>query len=387
MRVLARIGSAVLALLLAPAGAQAQEAEVDPARLCLDPLSRVERQFGIDAGLLEAIARTESGRRDPDSGTWAPWPWTINAEGTPHYFQTKDEAIKAVQGLLLQGMTGIDIGCMQISLHWHNEKFTTLEDIFDPVNNITYAAEHLRGLYERHGTWVAAAGYYHSATPELRTAYLRKVLGYWRRGDLADATMVTGGDGTGPLARAARALEDGRLSDALVLYDEALDLSADDRVAHHGRAVVLDRLGRPDEALEAWRGLLALSPGHAAAQARLAEWVRALPPDAAVAAAQELWRLAPRQPAILSLLGDMHARAGNDEEALAMHLAAHQAAPGSPLPLLNAAVMLDRGGRVVEALAYYTRFLDLYRADPVPLTLPLDHIRARMHWLRRQANG
>ena len=369
-----------------PAAAQ-QGVGVDPSRLCLDPMTRLEREHDIAPGLLEAIARTESGRRNPKTGDWAPWPWTINAEGTPFYFQSKDEAVKAVQGLMLQGVTSIDIGCMQISLHWHNEKFTTLDDIFDPITNITYAAEHLRGLYEQHGTWHGAAGYYHSATRELRTAYLRRVLGYWRRGDLADAALVTGGDGSGPLARATAAYEAGDFKDALVLYDEVLEMTPDDRIAHQGRATVLDALGYDMDALQAWHDLLAMSPGNGVAQTRLITWVRTLPPADALTAAQDLWRVAPKEPAILSLLGETYARLGRTDQALDMHLAAQRSAPTSPLPALNAAVMLDREGRKREALSYYTRFLDLYRADPVPLTLPLETIRARVNWLRRHAGG
>ena len=39
--------------------------------------------------LLFAIARVESGRRDPATGGTHPWPWTINAEGRGSFFLTK----------------------------------------------------------------------------------------------------------------------------------------------------------------------------------------------------------------------------------------------------------------------------------------------------------
>jgi Flp pilus assembly protein TadD len=379
------IGGIVLASAAAPA--VARPAADDPARLCLDPMSRLERDYGVEPGLLTAIARVESGRPDAETGVWAPWPWTINAEGQPRYFDSEEAAIAAARDLLLQGVTNLDVGCMQVSLHWHNAEFATLEDIFDPLTNIAYAAQYLVTLHARHGDWVAAAGAYHSADPERRSAYLRKVLGYWARGDLAGAAVVSVDGGDSPPARAAAAVAGGDYAGALRLYDTLLETNPDDRTARQGRAMALDRLGRTEEAVAAWKDLLALAPDHAMAVDRLIGHAHALPPAEALAEAQALWRLSPRQPAILSLLGETHAALGETADALAMHLAAHRLAPARALPVLNLAVTLDHEGRRAEAVRYYARFLDLYRDDPIPLTMPLSAIRDRMTFLRRKAAG
>ena len=44
-----------------------------------------------------AISRVESGRRDPVTGDWHPWPWTVDAEGQGAFYDTKAQAIAAVQ--------------------------------------------------------------------------------------------------------------------------------------------------------------------------------------------------------------------------------------------------------------------------------------------------
>ena len=35
----------------------------------------------------------------------------------------------------------MDVGCMQISFKWHSDNFASLEQAFDPVININYAAD------------------------------------------------------------------------------------------------------------------------------------------------------------------------------------------------------------------------------------------------------
>ena len=75
--------------------------------------------MAVPPQLLAAIGRVESGRRDPVTGVWGAWPWTINAEGSGSYFDTKAEAIQAVQALQARGVRSIDVGCMQVNLMHH----------------------------------------------------------------------------------------------------------------------------------------------------------------------------------------------------------------------------------------------------------------------------
>ena len=65
--------------------------------LCRQGIGSAERGSGIPPHLLAAISRVESGRRDEATGVRQPWPWTINAEGEPHLFDTKEQAVAMVQ--------------------------------------------------------------------------------------------------------------------------------------------------------------------------------------------------------------------------------------------------------------------------------------------------
>ena len=176
------VGRLALLLLCSTAPAQA-EPYAPPAiargQLCRMAIQAAERGSGIPAHLLAAIGRVESGRRDPISGAWHPWPWTVNAEGEGSFYDTKAQAVAAVRAMQARGMRSIDVGCMQVSLMHHPDAFPTLELAFEPRVNAAYAARFLRDLHAQTGDWPRAAALYHSATPELGAEYQRKVLAVW----------------------------------------------------------------------------------------------------------------------------------------------------------------------------------------------------------------
>lgn len=354
---------------------------LEVARLCTDPAGRLEREYGLAPGILTAIGLAESGRR-LDTGGLRPWPWTIHAQGRGRYFATQAEAVEAVRLLMLDGETNIDVGCMQISLYWHNLRFATLEDMFDPQANLAYAAEYLAELHARHGTWERTVGYYHSADSERRETYLRRVLAHWQRGGQGNAAVVSNQRDT-PAWRAADAMAEGRTTAALVLYAEALEANPDDRTAHLGTALALDAEGRAEEARAAWERLLVLDPANPRALHRLTSAARALPPDQGEARAHELLRLAPGAEPFAGLLAERLAARGAVDDAVAVLRASALHNPAAPLPWLNAAIMLDRAGRPQAALTHYRAFLSRYTAMPVPLTVPIDQVVARLRHLER----
>ena len=142
-----------------------------------------ERATGVPDQLLTAISRVESGRIDPSTGKAEAWPWTINVEGTGHFYDTKEAAIGAVAMFQAQGARSIDVGCMQINLKQHPEAFASLSDAFDPGTNAMFAAHFLTSLFQQTGSWPHAAAAYHSQTPELGRDYQSQVLQMWAAGD------------------------------------------------------------------------------------------------------------------------------------------------------------------------------------------------------------
>ncbi len=188
----------LLACLVAPARAFAIPG-VDlatPGALCRQAVAWAERGEAIPAGLLGAIGRVESGRRDAASGDVTPWPWTIDVEGQGHFYQSKAEAVAAVRQFQAQGARSIDVGCMQVNLLHHPDAFPSLEAAFDPDTNASYAARFLRQLYGQTGDWGRAAAMYHSATPELGAEYKSKVMAAW-----PEETRLAAAQVTSPLAR------------------------------------------------------------------------------------------------------------------------------------------------------------------------------------------
>jgi hypothetical protein len=162
-----------------PAWAEPLAALPAPGTQCRAAIAAAERTGAIPPYLMQAIGRVESGRRDPVTGAVAPWPWTINAEGQGSFFDTKAQAIAAVQSLQAHGVRSIDVGCMQVNLMHHPEAFASLDQAFDPMANATYAARFLNELHGQTNDWLRAAAQYHSSTPALGAAYQTEVASAW----------------------------------------------------------------------------------------------------------------------------------------------------------------------------------------------------------------
>lgn len=175
---------ALAVILLAPPSA-AMAADT----LCLSAIRRAEKEQRMPGRLLMAIGVTESGREV--GGRLTVWPWTVNAQGKGRYFPDKDSAIAHVRALRQQGVRSIDVGCMQVNLHWHPKAFPDLETAFDPDANVGYAAGMLKEFHGDLRNWTRSVKHYHSRTPEKGAAYFDRVaanlrLVLLRRNDLAD---------------------------------------------------------------------------------------------------------------------------------------------------------------------------------------------------------
>jgi hypothetical protein len=168
----------VLLVLVASTGALADTSPAPASpdgQLCRRAIAAAEKAHGIPSRLLAAIARVESGRKDQDSGTFNPWPWTINADGQGSFYDHKAQAVAAAMTMRMHATKSVDVGCMQISLTFHPNAFTSMDQAFDPASNADYGARFLMQLFEKTSSWPRAVELYHSATPELGQDYGRKV--------------------------------------------------------------------------------------------------------------------------------------------------------------------------------------------------------------------
>jgi soluble lytic murein transglycosylase-like protein len=181
------LGAAVLAVVLlaalplsgSPGTAQAAENEASWS-LCRSKARLMEQATRLPDHLLAAIARVESGRWHKGREEILSWPWTVMAEGRGRYLPTKQAAIAEVEKLRARGVRNIDVGCMQINLRYHGDAFRSLDEAFDPLSNVAYAAAFLSDLKSEVRSWSKAIGHYHSRHQNRGMKYRLKVLEAWR---------------------------------------------------------------------------------------------------------------------------------------------------------------------------------------------------------------
>ncbi len=165
--------------LLAALCAKPALAETEPGAVCGVETAHQERLTGIPDRLLHAISLVESGRWDANRRESFAWPWTVTAEGEGQFLPNKAAAIALVQRLHHEGVTNIDVGCMQVNLQAHPDAFKTLDEAFEPSTNVAFAARFLIDLHDSTGNWPTAGAYYHSQTPPLAAAYKAKLVATW----------------------------------------------------------------------------------------------------------------------------------------------------------------------------------------------------------------
>lgn len=165
---------------------QVLAAQADPSDICLAAARDAAATSDVPLSVLVAITQTETGRGQ--GGETRPWPWTVNMEGEGHWFASRDEALAYVFENYNRGARSFDVGCFQINFRWHGEHFSSIEQMFDPGANATYAAQFLSSLHAETGDWSAAAGAFHSRT-EVQAAGYRSTFDRFR-----DAAIAAGAD-------------------------------------------------------------------------------------------------------------------------------------------------------------------------------------------------
>jgi len=144
--------------------------------LCLTALRRAEQRYRLPRALLVSIALAESGRAIKSLAQLRPWPWTINADGIGLFLESKAAAISWMHDLAADHSL-VDVGCMQVDLHYHPNAFTSMDEAFDPNANADYAARLLVQLYhgDAAGSWDLAVGLYHSHTSSVAAEFREHV--------------------------------------------------------------------------------------------------------------------------------------------------------------------------------------------------------------------
>ena len=171
---------------------------------------------------------------------------------------------------------------------------------------------------------------------------------------------VVGGSAqsSGGISNAYQLLQDGRLEDARRAYEKLRALEPRNPDVLLGLALIAQRQGRNDEAVQHYLKALEVDPRNAFAQASLTGMVARADPQAAETKFKSL--IAQQPAAYLSFgLGNVYAAQGRWNEAQSAYFDAQRQEPDSPDYAFNLAVSLEHINQPRAALDYYLRALKL----------------------------
>ncbi|OFZ99399.1 MAG: hypothetical protein A2Z44_04930, partial [Betaproteobacteria bacterium RBG_19FT_COMBO_58_11] len=171
---------------------------------------------------------------------------------------------------------------------------------------------------------------------------------------------VSGGSAqsSGGISNAYQLLQDGRLEDARRAYEKLRALEPRNPDVLLGLALIAQRQGRNDEAVQHYLKALEVDPKNAFAQASLTGMVARADPLAAETKFKSL--IAQQPAAYLSFgLGNVYAAQGRWNEAQNAYFEAQRQEPDSPDYAFNLAVSLEHINQPRAALEYYQRALKL----------------------------
>lgn len=146
-----------------PAGVQAASGE------CSAYIPAAERYFALPPGLLSAVATVESGQ----------YPWTLNLAGQAVVapdFASAAKLLRTADGIPRRDVA---VGCLQIHMRYHLDRFPAPEWALVPGYNVWYGAAYLRGLKDRYGDWKTAVAHYNGSNPVAQKFYLSQVARRW----------------------------------------------------------------------------------------------------------------------------------------------------------------------------------------------------------------
>ncbi len=139
------------------------------------------KRYAIDAKPLYAIALAESALSRGNHQV-SPWPWTLRSLPPPFYTRTQQEAESMLAAFQKQFGRNIDIGVMQISLHWQKNAFSHPATLLDTQTNIMLGANMLYDAIQSapQDLELGVGRYHHWKNTVKARAYGRHVLTFYR---------------------------------------------------------------------------------------------------------------------------------------------------------------------------------------------------------------
>jgi soluble lytic murein transglycosylase-like protein len=123
---------------------------------CEREMKTASAKYDVPLGVLYAVGLTESGRKDSLQ------PYAMNIAGKAYFARNLADGLARFAEAQADGISLIDIGCMQINHHFHGAEFPSVARMFEPHANVDYAARFLTVLRKQEGSWTLAVARYHA---------------------------------------------------------------------------------------------------------------------------------------------------------------------------------------------------------------------------------
>jgi len=140
--------------------------------ICEREMTRAAAQSGVPLNVLYSVGLTETGHRG-ELGAY-----DMNVDGRGVHSDTLAEAMTRFAAARAEGAHFIDVGCMQINVHFHGNHFGSVADMFNPMRNVDYAASFLKTLKAETGAWTLAVARYNAGpgNPAAERTYVCAVI-------------------------------------------------------------------------------------------------------------------------------------------------------------------------------------------------------------------
>jgi len=152
-------------------------AKTSPTKLKSTLWWQIANRHQLDPYILYAVALVESAKSSGSTHV-TPWPWSLNKSGKSIIPASQQEARILLNKTLAEGHRNIDVGLMQINLHWQGHRVDNPEQLLNPVINLQIGALVLaEAIHSVPNDLVLGIGRYHSwHNISAAVAYGRKVL-------------------------------------------------------------------------------------------------------------------------------------------------------------------------------------------------------------------
>ncbi|MFP4097214.1 MAG: tetratricopeptide repeat protein [Alphaproteobacteria bacterium] len=184
------------------------------------------------------------------------------------------------------------------------------------------------------------------------------------------------------LVSAERAMALGRYDSALELFDILYERNKKDARVVMGRAVVLQKLGRFDEAMNMYEQLAKLEPDDVDIKVNMLGLLSTRFPSVALRRLLDLRENNKGHVGLTAQIAVCYAALGDVESALKYLGTAASMEPRNANHMFNMAVIADRGGNKKQAISYYEQALEVDSVHGGGRTIPREVVYERLAQIR-----